>query len=114
MKRKPKMYELFEGWNGPTVKSEVYGGSNKTIYRVAAYSVKQAVFLAAHRKWFDGWVGLYELYDGNTWDFFYPEGVTYRHGQGIQHRIETMDRKLPLATRIQLALKEVSDAQSEA
>ena len=55
-----RIYELYSGPNGPTPRTIEYNSMNKTVWHVAAVSVKQAVFLAAKNIWFDkpGGVGI--------------------------------------------------------
>ena len=48
-KRRPRIYELFRTFEGFTERSIWYGRVNKTIWRVRAYSLKQALALCYNR-----------------------------------------------------------------
>ena len=51
-----KIYALYKGDGGSTISanSTYYYGYSRTVYHVIAFTVKQAVYLAAKSKWTDG------------------------------------------------------------
>jgi hypothetical protein len=61
-----RIYKLYERPGGPSPSQDNYGRPMKTIYHVAAASVKQAVLLAARKEWSkDGGPGLVEYADND-------------------------------------------------
>ena len=65
-KKRLKVYKLYDGPTGPTAQSKHYTLISKNVYHVAAFSVKQAVLLAARREWSTrGRPGLLEYSDAS-------------------------------------------------
>lgn len=95
-KKKPKVYELYWGMGGPTNRSVMYDRWNKRVTHVSAYSLPQALYLAARSVWFDaevssaGGVGVvadrdgWQSRPGREWrvhDGRLLGGSPYRHGR---------------------------------
>lgn len=55
-----KVYTLYDSPNGPSCQSVWYSKYSKKIWHVAAVSIKQAIYLAAHNSWSKGDVGIIE------------------------------------------------------
>lgn len=72
MSRPLKVYALYDGPDGPSAQSKWYGRYSKNLYHVAAYSIKQAVFVVAHDEWSTGGVGILEYSDA-TQQWFGPD-----------------------------------------
>ena len=93
MRKFRRVYDLYQGPQGPTADSKWYDLTNKVIYTVAAYSGRQAVYLAANGVWYDGAnrVGLlaYKHSDDDyrggkcvdRWDGTVAESSGYKHYQ---------------------------------
>ena len=61
-----RVYSLFSGPSGPTAESGYYGVYSKTIWTVAAMTLKQALYLAGRDCWTkDGGPGIVEKYVGD-------------------------------------------------
>ncbi|HEY2376420.1 MAG TPA: hypothetical protein VGH98_10650 [Gemmatimonadaceae bacterium] len=91
MPKKLKIYELYIGPSGPSPHSKYYGQYNKTLYHVAASSVKQAISLAAKQSWSNGTgPGLVEWSDGSQ-KFFRADGsaqwgAEYTHDEAFPRK----------------------------
>ncbi len=91
-KKSIKVYELF--WNGarPTCESKYYPVASKRVTQVAAVSLKQAMYLASHDKWYEG-IGFGILSDRTNgsdsptkfWDGKIDWDTRYKHGKSIDY-----------------------------
>lgn len=86
-----KVYELYDGALGPSSQSRNYGYISKRLWHVAAVSIKQAIYLAAHDQWRKGGkgVGILEYShcaSDDPWkhdDGTVSYAVNYRHNQTL-------------------------------
>ncbi len=77
-KKSLRIYALYDGEGGPTAMSEWYGRYTKTIYHVVAYSIRQAILLAARREWSTGGPGMIE-YSDSSQKWFHNDGTSDYH-----------------------------------
>ncbi len=84
--KSPKVYDLFWTIHGPTCRSQEYSLLNKRITKVAAVSLKQAMYLAAHDVWYNGTTGIVADREDEVWRYY--DGTTgntprFKHGRVV-------------------------------
>jgi hypothetical protein len=86
-----KVYELYMSPSGPSHLSKWYSAFTKQMWHVAAYSVKQAIFLCARGEWYQGGTGIlaYKVSNNNgkcwrRWDGTDSVWSGYKHGNAFK------------------------------
>ncbi len=99
MAKKPiKIYSLFDSYSGLTCYSRHYAAPYKTMWHVAAYSIKQAYYLAGNDVWVSesADTGIVEHHNGQDatqwryWDGTKDWSARHEHGKVFKkHKSQT-------------------------
>lgn len=92
-----RIYELYEGPEGPNNLARWYGAYSEQLWQVAASSLKQALYLATHDTWSDGTSpGIVAYQESSALQWFYFDDTfswrrRYRDGRTFPPRFPLED-----------------------